>query len=84
MEIENTLKNRHSCYGNFESQAEISQNIKKAMKASANWNNLYPEMREALEMIANKISRILNGDFTHIDSWHDIAGYAKLIEQKLD
>jgi len=36
--------------------------------------------REALEMIAHKIGRILNGDPNYADSWHDIAGYAKLAE----
>ena len=34
-------------------------------------------------MIANKIGRILNGDPNYPDSWHDIAGYATLIENEL-
>ena len=35
--------------------------------------------REGLEMIAHKISRILNGDPNYDDSWVDIAGYAQLV-----
>lgn len=31
-------------------------------------------------MILHKIARIMNGDPDHIDHWHDIAGYATLIE----
>lgn len=34
-------------------------------------------------MIAGKIARIINGDPNYVDSWHDIAGYATLIEQEL-
>jgi len=35
-------------------------------------------------MICHKISRIVNGDPNYKDSWHDIIGYAKLIEDKLE
>jgi hypothetical protein len=34
-------------------------------------------------MIAHKIGRILNGDPDYIDSWDDIAGYAKLVADRL-
>jgi hypothetical protein len=40
-------------------------------------------MKEALDMVAHKIGRILNGDPTYTDSWHDIAGYSKLVEDEL-
>jgi hypothetical protein len=39
--------------------------------------------REALEMIAHKIARIINGDPNYADSWVDIAGYAKLVADRL-
>lgn len=42
-----------------------------------------PDQKEALSMIFSKIARILNGDPDHIDSWHDIAGYATLVEDRL-
>ena len=35
-------------------------------------------------MVAHKIGRILNGDPNYIDSWHDIIGYTRLVEQRLD
>ena len=31
-------------------------------------------------MILHKLARILNGDPNYVDSWHDIAGYAILVE----
>jgi hypothetical protein len=38
---------------------------------------------EALEMICHKIARVLNGDPNHHDHWHDIAGYATLVANRL-
>lgn len=84
MSIENTLAERGSRYGSFEGHAEITQNIKQAMIQSPNWQTLANDQREALEMVAHKIGRILNGSPTYIDSWHDIAGYATLIVQRLE
>jgi len=34
-------------------------------------------------MIAHKIGRIINGDPDYDDSWVDIAGYAKLVSDRL-
>lgn len=82
MSIENTLEQRGTRYGKFENHADISQVIKTAMK-SGNWYSLAPDQKEALDMIAHKIARILNGDPNYIDSWHDIAGYATLVEKRL-
>jgi UDP-N-acetylmuramoylalanine-D-glutamate ligase len=38
---------------------------------------------EALDQISGKIARILTGNSNHIDHWHDIAGYATLVELQL-
>ena len=35
-------------------------------------------------MIASKIARIVNGDPDYADNWHDIAGYARLVEKELE
>lgn len=83
MNIEETLKERGNKYGKFEEHARITQNIKSAMVDSPNWKSLPDSMKEALEMIAHKIGRILNGDPEYLDSWHDIIGYAKLVEDSL-
>jgi hypothetical protein len=39
---------------------------------------------EAMDMIFHKIGRILNGDPNYADSWIDIAGYAKLVADRLE
>ena len=82
--VNDTLAQRGSRYGDFVSHARITQGIKKAMRDSANWDKLDPAKKEALEMIAHKIGRILNGDPEYADSWHDIAGYAILVEEALE
>lgn len=82
--IEDTLKERGQRYGNFDGHANITQNIKNAMSLGHNWTRLSADKKEALEMIAHKIGRILNGDPNYKDSWTDIIGYAKLVENTLE
>ena len=82
MDINETLKERGSRYGEFKSHARITQNIKFAMN-DGNWHDLKSDKKEALEMIAHKIGRIINGDPEYKDSWVDIAGYAQLVADTL-
>lgn len=80
--IEETLSQRGSTYGDFRENARIGQNIKKAMRDSPNWHVLPPYIAEGLELIALKISRLLSGDPLYYDNYHDLVGYAKLIEDR--
>lgn len=82
-DIEKTLKDRGERYGKFINLAMIDQRLKCDMHV-AGWFKLAPDQAEALEMIAQKIARILAGDPNYADSWHDIAGYATLVEQRLE
>ena len=81
--IENTLNERGQKYGKFTGHAAITQFLKDGMRAAPKWNELANDQKEALEMIAHKIGRILNGDPNYHDSWHDIVGYAKLVADRL-
>ena len=83
MAVEDTLKARGATYGEFEDVAGLSQALQYAMAGGRNWGSLAPDQREALQTITSKIARILNGDQNHIDSWHDIGGYAALVERRL-
>jgi len=47
------------------------------------WAILDSDMTESLEMQMHKVARILNGDPDYADSWDDIAGYAKLVGDRL-
>ena len=82
--IDSTLNERGNRYGEFAGHANVTQNLKRAMGQHPGWHDLKNDQREALEMVAHKIGRILNGDPNYIDSWHDIIGYARLVEQRLE
>ena len=82
--IQDTLNERGRRYGDFKSHAIIAQSLKTVMYESKAWRLIEYDKKEALEMIAHKIARILNGDPNYKDSWHDIAGYATLISSKLE
>lgn len=81
--IDNTLEERGSRYGAFTGHARITQDIKLVMHQSPKWEELKDDQKEALEMVAHKIGRILNGDPNYIDSWTDIIGYTRLVEKRL-
>lgn len=83
MNIDDVLIERGRRYGAFLDQARIAQRIKGAIFLHADLDNLEYDHREALEMIANKIGRIINGDPNYADSWDDIAGYAKLVADRV-
>lgn len=85
MDIEETLAERGKRYGSFKSHAVIAQAIKEAMwnTSECGWTRLTYDKRQALEVIADKIARILNGDPEYHDNWHDIVGYAKLVADTL-
>ncbi|NLX17385.1 MAG: hypothetical protein GXY45_10525 [Ramlibacter sp.] len=83
-DIDNILDERGSRYGKFIDQAKISQSLQATLRhANNSWDKMQPDQREALEMIACKLGRIVNGDPDYIDSWDDIAGYAKLVADRL-
>ena len=82
-DIDETLAERGSRCGEFDEHARITQAIKAAMADSPNWTTLSADKKEALEMVAHKVGRILNGDPEYHDSWHDIIGYTKLVADRL-
>ena len=96
MSIENTLAERGNRYGDFTDHARLCQDLKDVMTMFAvvrntpnsvavhsPWSELPATHKQALEVIADKIARILSGDPNYADNWHDIQGYAKLVEDRL-
>ena len=83
--IEATLAERQAQYGCFEDVARTTGKIMEALSEVRvnGLNDLPHPHRMALYMIASKMARIVNGDYNHKDSWHDIGGYSKLIEDLL-
>ena len=64
---------RGPIYGPFVSNGVVSQAVKNAMRLGK-WDELPPDAREGLDLIATKISRICTGDPEYLDNWDDIAG----------
>lgn len=82
--LENTLQERHARYGTYLETAQLITDLKEIMHATPSWPDLEADQKESLDLIANKIGRLLRGDANYVDSWHDIAGYATLIEKRLN
>ena len=78
MNIDDLLRDKEATHGSFDDTATIAQTIKAVMKRSKNWESLPNQSKEALELIATKVARILNGDATDPEHWNDVAGYARL------
>ena len=89
-----TLEERGKRYGPFTGHAQITQDLKrviaghtprgKRLPDGSTGDFLATDQQEALDMICHKIGRILNGDPDYADSWHDIAGYAQLVADRLN
>lgn len=84
-EIDEVLTERGNRYGDFMGHAEVTQQLKNVMMAHLikKRKTLVVDQQEALEMIFHKVGRIVNGDPDYVDSWVDIAGYAKLVADRL-
>lgn len=83
--IDETLDARAKDYGKFKDSAALMQGIKRLLADHALRHNktFADDQWEALEMIVHKMARIVNGNPDKVDHWVDIAGYAKLIADRL-
>lgn len=82
--IDYTLVQRGNRYGEYRNVAETAQRLKNICHTSDSWNLMEPYMQESLDLICNKLARICNGDPFYHDSWHDVSGYARLVEIELE
>lgn len=69
---------RKSTHGDWSLQAEMANRLKEQLRRSPGWESMVPMQKEALDMIATKMSRIVCGNSQHDDHWDDIQGYAHL------
>lgn len=83
MSVDNTIKDRETKHGPYWSGALIADQLIETMGVTPGWKNLSANHRYVLIMIQVKISRILNGNPCEAEHWHDIQGYARLVEKSL-
>lgn len=80
---------RGSVYGPFLHNAIVAQALKAAMRNlpdpdnERRWDDLPLDVREGLDLIALKMSRIVTGDPEYLDNWDDIAGYATIVAKRI-
>jgi hypothetical protein len=77
------IEEREEAHGDYRAQAAMAQKLKDQIRASPGYGGLTFPQKESVDMIAVKISRILNGNPNEPDHWQDIAGYATLVANLL-
>jgi hypothetical protein len=81
---EELLAQRGTTHGDYADHARITQELKSTiMKNDPYFSRLNDMQRESLDMIVHKIGRILAGNPNFADHWDDIAGYARLVSQRI-
>ena len=83
MDIDKTLAERGTRYGDPQTHALTAQDLQRAMTTAPGWVRLADDQRRALQVIADNIARILNGDPNYADYWYDIIGCTTLVERRL-
>lgn len=84
MSINETLEQRGARYGEFKDVAATTYALQEILRDAKNHEHMTDDQVIALDMICNKMARIVNGDPSYIENWHDISGYATLVEQELN
>ena len=80
-DIQETLAERETQHGSFKDHALIEHDLR--IMIDRNGGALTSIQYVGLGMIMHKIARVLNKGQNHSDTWHDIAGYATLVEQSI-
>lgn len=84
MSINDTLNKRGERYGKFKDVASTTYALQEILRDAKSYKHMSDDQVIALHMICNKMARIVNGDPSYLDNWHDISGYATLVEQELN
>lgn len=74
---------RGKTHGSFATNAQISQDLKHYLRMQPGWYQMSNVQKEALDVIALKVSRILSGQSFFLDHWADTGGYAELACQEI-
>lgn len=81
---EELLAERGKTHGEYAEHARCTQSILRVLQAERGYPALSDMQKETLHMIAHKMGRIVTGNPDLADHYDDIAGYAKLISQRLE
>ncbi len=83
--VDETLAERGSRYGEFADVAELTARIYGHLCAKMRGRDEFHAYHfEAIHMICQKLARAVCGDPMYPDNWHDIGGYSKLVENEIN
>lgn len=80
---EQLLAERAKTHGEYSEHARCTQSIMRALQRERGWDGLSDIQKESLHMFAHKMGRVVTGNPDIHDHWDDIAGYAKLVSQRI-
>ena len=84
--VNNTLEERGKVYGDYKGGTELRGSILMLIGdryEEVNGRKMsFDELHKFIDVIS-KLSRLAASP-NHKDSWHDLAGYAKLVEEMID
>lgn len=78
-DLNKTLADRQKTHGDFQQVAKVAESLMNNIE----FQRLSVTQSFAVRMIVGKLARIVCGNPNEPDHWHDIAGYAKLVEDEL-
>jgi hypothetical protein len=77
--VDETLAERGKTHGSFAENANISQRLKNVFADGSQYINLTTAQVEAIEVIFQKLARLITGAPNLVDTARDVNGYAKLL-----
>lgn len=82
--IDSTLEDRGNRYGSYVDVSQTTMDLFATLcERMQGREGFHAYHIEALHMICNKLARTVCGDPMYADNWHDIAGYARLVENEI-
>lgn len=78
-DLNKTLADRQKTHGDFQQVAKVAESLMNNIE----FQRLSASQSFAVRMIVGKLARIVCGNPNEPDHWHDIAGYARLVEDEL-
>ena len=78
-DLNKTLADRQKTHGDFQQVAKVAESLMNSIE----FQRLSASQSFAVRMIVGKLARIVCGNPDEPDHWHDIAGYARLVEDGL-
>lgn len=81
--VSTILAERQTTHGDFTDNARVMQAMKRVAYSGVSYDSLNDVQREAIDMILHKVGRIVTGNPYIHDHWDDIAGYAKLVSDRI-